>query len=66
MREHVLTIDHPVYHPGEGFLLGNGDISVSIFSRGKDLVIKLGKNDFWDTRLDLSRMPAPADIEELR
>lgn len=66
MREHVLTIDHPVYHPGEGFLLGNGDISVSIFSRGKDLVIKLGKNDLWDTRLDLSRMPAPADIEELR
>lgn len=66
MSDHVLTIDTPVYYPGEGFLLGNGDISVSIFTRNEDVVIKLGKNDLWDSRLNLDGIPRPADINELR
>ncbi|MBE6389372.1 MAG: hypothetical protein E7043_04280 [Lentisphaerae bacterium] len=65
-NKHILTLTSPVYHPGEGFLLGNGDISASMFSRNGDLVIRLGKNDLWDDRLDLSRIHRPADIEELR
>ena len=30
-KNHVVEIDHPVLTPEEGLLLGNGDLSVSVY-----------------------------------
>lgn len=66
MKKHILKLTENAFYPADGFLLGNGDISASFFSRRNALVIKLGKNDLWDNRLDLKDIPRPADIDELR
>ncbi len=63
---HRIIIKGPVSLPEEGLLLGNGDLSVSIWQKPGVIVFSLGKGDFWDRRMDLSKNPKPAHIDELR
>ena len=55
---HTIELDHLVLDPEEGLLLGNGDLSVSIYQKPGRLVWRFGKNDVWDRRLDLDAWPA--------
>ncbi len=63
--EHVIELDQPVAHAEDGLLLGNGDLSVSVYQAGEKIVWRLGKGDVWDRRLDLSDDPKPAHIDEV-
>ena len=62
---HTIEIDHLILEPEEGLLLGNGDLSVSIYQKSEQLIWRFGKNDVWDRRLDLSDSPKPAHIDEI-
>lgn len=62
---HTIDINHPVLDAHDGLLLGNGDLSVSIYQRANQIVWRFGKNDVWDRRLDLSDSPPPAHIDEI-
>ncbi len=63
---HRIIIDRPVGLPEDGLMLGNGDLSLAVFQQPGAIVFRLGKGDFWDRRIDLSRNPKPAHISELR
>lgn len=62
---HTIAIDHPVLMPADGILLGNGDLSVSIYQKAGQLVWRFGKGDVWDRRIDFSDDPRPAHIDEV-
>ena len=62
---HQITINTPIAVPDDGLVLGNGDLSVSVFQRDGEVVFKLGKGDVWDTRIELEKNPVPAHIDEL-
>ena len=63
---HVLTIDGPVMTAEEGLLLGNGDLSVSVYQTADEIIFRLGKGDVWDRRMDFTGVPKPATIQEYR
>lgn len=63
---HEVIITGPVSYPAEGLLLGNGDLSVSAYQAGDDLVFRLGKGDVWDRRIYDGPKPVPSNIEEFR
>ena len=62
---HTIEVNQLVLEAEEGLLLGNGDLSVSVYQRPGELVWRFGKNDVWDRRLDMSDSPEPAHIEEI-
>ena len=62
---HTISINHPILEPRDGLLLGNGDLSVSIYQKPNQIVWRFGKNDVWDRRLDLSDSPRPSHIDEI-
>ncbi len=62
---HIIETDVPILEPDDGLLLGNGDLSVSIYQKSDALVWRFGKGDVWDRRLDLDICPEPAHIDEL-
>ena len=64
LAAHVIEIDRPAQSPGEGLLIGNGDLSVSVFQTAADVVFRLGKNDVWDRRIDYSKQFKPPTIKE--
>jgi len=64
-RSHVMTLAQPVLAAEEGLLLGNGDLSVSIYQTADAIIWRFGKGDVWDRRLDLSDNPKPAHINEI-
>ena len=61
----TLTLTTPIHFPEEGFLLGNGDLSVSVYQAGDTIRLRLGKGDVWDRRADFSKDPKPAHIAEV-
>ena len=61
----IIQIDGLVLQPEEGLLVGNGDLSVSIYQKPGQLAWRFGKNDVWDRRLDTSDDPEPAHIDEI-
>ena len=61
---HVLTMDRPVSEPDEGFVLGNGDLSVCAYQTADTLVFRFGKGDVWDRRIEKERDPAPATARD--
>ena len=63
---HTIAINHPVAWPEDGLLLGNGDLSLSLYQRSDALIFRLGKGDLWDSRLDPAENPPPLDIDELK
>ena len=62
---HELSIEGPVMSPDEGLLLGNGDLSVSVYQTADAIVFRFGKGDVWDRRMDFGGAPRPAHIDEL-
>lgn len=58
LRERVLT-------PEDGLLLGNGDLSVSVYQTADRIVFRFGKGDVWDRRIDRAIDPKPAHIDEV-
>ena len=63
---HVQETDQRLLTLDEGLLLGNGDLSASVYQNADRLIWRLGKGDVWDRRWDNSDDPKPLDIEEMR
>ena len=38
-------------------ILGNGDVNALLYAKGPGLVLRLTKNDVWDSRIDTSMNP---------
>jgi len=52
----------------DALILGNGDVNGLLYADGKDLVLRLTKNDVWDARLDSKLdppLPTLARLKEL-
>jgi len=62
---HVIEIDRPMLTVEEGLLLGNGDLSASVYQSADRVIWRFGKGDVWDRRHDLSDDPKPLHIDEL-
>ena len=56
----------PALAAEEGLLLGNGDLSCSIYQTADEVVFRFGKGDVWDRRLDLDGLPPPTTLKEFR
>ncbi len=64
-RPHAIELQERVLCPDDGLLLGNGDLSVSVYQDVDRIVWRFGKGDVWDRRLDLEIDPKPAHIQEI-
>ncbi|MCC6445195.1 MAG: hypothetical protein IT210_17260 [Armatimonadetes bacterium] len=64
-KMHVIQVNERLLTPEDGLLLGNGDLSVSVYQTADRIVFRLGKGEVWDRRLDLSDDPKPAHIDEI-
>ena len=62
---HTIELRERVLCAEDGLLLGNGDLSVSVYQDADRIVWRFGKGDVWDRRLDLSDDPKPAHIAEI-
>lgn len=62
---HSIVVEHLLTVPEDGLLLGNGDLSVSVYQTADRIIWRFGKSDVWDRRLDLSDDPKPAHIDEI-
>ncbi len=62
---HKIEISRRILVPEEGLLLGNGDLSVSIYQTSNAIIWRFGKNDVWDRRHDTTEDPEPAHINEI-
>lgn len=62
---HVIELQERVLTPDDGLLLGNGDLSISVYQTADRIIWRFGKGDVWDRRLDLSDDPKPAHIDEI-
>ncbi len=62
---HILVLEERVLAPEDGLLLGNGDLSVSVYETADRIIFRFGKGDVWDRRLDLGDDPKPANIDEV-
>lgn len=62
---HTIVVDHPILAAEEGLILGNGDLSVSVYQTGDHIIWRFGKGDVWDRRIDRSDDPKPLHINEL-
>jgi hypothetical protein len=63
--DHQIEIERPILAAEEGLLLGNGDLSVSVYQTADQIVWRFGKGDVWDRRFDRSDDPKPAHIREV-
>jgi len=62
---HVVEIKGFVDYPEDGLLIGNGDLSVSLYHKPGHLVWRFGKSDVWDRRIDRHLDPPATTIAEL-
>ena len=61
---HVLQMDCAVTEPEEGFVLGNGDLSVSTYQTMDAIVFRFGKGDVWDRRIETEKDPPPCTVRD--
>ena len=61
---HEIVLDEPIAVAEEGLIIGNGDLSCSIYQDGDETVFRLGKGDVWDRRIDYSTSPKPPTHDE--
>jgi hypothetical protein len=62
---HAIEVKERILRFEDGLLLGNGDLSVSVYQSADRIIWRFGKSDVWDRRLDLSEDPRPVHIDEL-
>ncbi|MHB8864665.1 MAG: glycosyl hydrolase family 95 catalytic domain-containing protein [Pirellulaceae bacterium] len=65
LASHTITVTQPILVPEDGLLLGNGDLSVSVYQTRDRLIFRFGKGDVWDRRVDYSDDPQPPTIQEI-
>lgn len=65
MALHVQSPPQPVTLPEDGLLLGNGDLSASVYQTRDRVIFRFGNGDVWDRRVDYSQDPAPPTIAEI-
>jgi hypothetical protein len=65
LADHTMTVTQPVTLAEDGLLLGNGDLSVSVYQTNDRIVFRFGKGDVWDRRVDYSDDPKPPTIQEI-
>lgn len=65
VQGHRIVVREGLLTPEDGLLLGNGDLSVSVYQSADRILWRFGKGDVWDRRLDLSDDPKPAHIREI-
>lgn len=65
MGKHVLKVTEPIVEAEDGLLLGNGDLSVSVYQSKDRILWRFGKGDVWDRRVDRSDDPRPPTIKEI-
>ena len=63
---HVMDVQGPLLAPDEGFILGNGDLSVSCYQDADAIIFRFGKGDVWDRRVFTNDCMRPASIKEYR
>ena len=63
---HVVTIEELVLRAQDGLMLGNGDLSVSIYQKPGEIVWRFGKGDVWDRRHIVEDNADPLTMDELR
>ncbi len=61
-----IVINRLLLVPQDGLILGNGDLSVSVYQAADEIRFRFGKGDVWDRRHDCSQDPKPAHIDEVR
>ena len=64
-RPQVLVLTTPILEAEDGLLLGNGDLSVSVYQSRDQIRWRFGKGDVWDRRFDASDDPRPPHIQEV-
>ena len=64
-RRHSIVLNERILEPEDGLILGNGDLSVSVYQTSDRIIWRFGKGDVWDRRLDLTDDPRPAHIDEV-
>lgn len=64
-RSHAIVLHERLLTPEDGLLLGNGDLSVSVYQSADRILFRFGKGDVWDRRIDRSQDPKPAHIDEV-
>jgi hypothetical protein len=62
---HAIEVERPILAAEEGLLLGNGDLSVSVYQTADKIIWRFGKGDVWDRRLDRSDDAKPPHIREV-
>ncbi len=62
---HILEVNERLLHFEDGFIIGNGDLSVSVYQSADRIIWRFGKNDVWDRRLDRTDSYKPVHIKEL-
>ena len=62
---HAIEVERPILAAEEGLLLGNGDLSVSVYQTADQIIWRFGKGDVWDRRFDRSDDPKPPHIREV-
>jgi len=63
---HRLEISYPVLVPDDGLMIGNGDLSASVYQTHEAIIFRFGKGDVWDRRFDTHASPKPIHIDELK
>ena len=64
-KHHVIEVNERIAEHEDGLMLGNGDLSVSVYQTADRIVWRFGKGDVWDRRVDFSEDPKPAHIAEV-
>ena len=62
---HAIEVERPILAAEEGLLLGNGDLSVSVYQTADAIIWRFGKGDVWDRRFDRSDDAKPPHINEV-
>jgi len=62
---HEIVLNNLALVPEDGLIIGNGDISVSVYQVADEIRFRFGKGDVWDRRLRLHDNPRPAHIKEV-
>jgi len=63
---HNIVINERALSADDGLMLGNGDLSVSVYQRQSEIVWRFGKGDVWDRRHMTEANARPTTMEELR
>lgn len=50
--KYPIIVDKILTNPHEGLIIGNGDFAANVTFSSHEIILSLGKNDIWDSRID--------------